>query len=109
MTDFQVYLERQIAFSRASFGPGKRRESTIASIREQLAAIEDGQPPNAAWTNILILAVEGLWRNGAYPMPPIMDTPKAAENVIYSLLRQQAENEYLAEKDPRDWPDWRTD
>ena len=49
MLDLEQHLKRQIAFSRATFGPGERRAGVIDHIRKELAEVEEanGDPGKA--------------------------------------------------------------
>lgn len=110
MTDLAQHLRRQIAFSRATFGPGQRTDAVIDHIKKELdeVALENVRHAGAKnagmavadeWVDVVILALDGLtrelWAAG-------LSTDDAAERAADMIVRKQAENE------ERRWPDWRT-
>ena len=102
MLDLEQHLLRQMAFSRATFGPGERRAGVCDHIRKELAEIEAEESPDAAakeWVDVVILALDGLTRalrrDGMSP-------EEAASLACGMLRRKQSKNE------GRVWPDWRT-
>jgi hypothetical protein len=99
--DLEQHLKRQIAFSRATFGPGERRQGVCDHIRKELVEVEaTGSPLDAAteWTDVVILALDGLTRS---LRAAGMNTDDAATEAVAHIRRKQARNEN------RDWPDWR--
>ncbi len=102
--DLMAHLYRQRAFSRATFGPGRRTAGVCEHIREELEEIEevavggDGEislemidEQLKEWVDVILLALDGAWRTGASP-----------EDVVLAIQAKQSRNEQ------RDWPDWRT-
>lgn len=93
--DLQSHLERQIEFSRRTFGPGDRTQGVIDHIRKELqevqADFDAGRPTLPEWVDVIILAFDGAWRGGATP-----------EQIVAAIVSKQAKNE------GRRWPDWRT-
>lgn len=72
MTDFEAHLTRQLAFSRATFGPGERREAVLDHIRKEIAEVEAFGGESSEWVDLVILSLDGLLRrlafsNEAYP------------------------------------------
>jgi hypothetical protein len=95
------HLLRQIAFSRATFGPGERRQGVCDHIRKELAeviAAETLEDAAKEWCDIVILALDGLTRalvaNGC-------SHSRAAVIAEIMIEEKQEVNE------ARDWPDWR--
>ncbi len=86
-----AHLERQRAFSRAAFGPGKRTLGVLDHIRKELAEIEANPDDLGEWVDVIILAFDGAWRAGWEP-----------DEIINAVKAKQARNEQ------RTWPDWRT-
>lgn len=101
--DLVAHLRRQMAFSRATFGPGERREGVIDHIRKELAEVAECEDVRAAaeeWVDLVILSLDGLTRALVEARPHGWeDVPGQAATMI---ARKQAVNEQ------RDWPDWRT-
>lgn len=102
--DLQQHLTRQVAFSRATFGPGARTHGVIDHMQKELVEVAqatDSDERVKEWTDLVILALDGLTRelwaqNPRYPAPSI-----AAMACTY-IIEKQGKNEL------RTWPDWRT-
>ena len=87
----EEHLERQIEWSRATFGPGKRTKGVIAHIRKETKEVEDKPEDVSEWIDIMVLAFDGAWRNtGLEP---------------WQIL--QAYHEKMEKNYSREWPDWR--
>ena len=99
MFDLIAHLKRQIAWSRATFGPGERRAGVIDHIRKELNEIETGSGDPKEWVDVVILAFDGLWRSLAERGVAWVSIPKI---IAVMIEQKQAKNEL------RDWPDWRT-
>lgn len=100
--DLEQHLLRQMAFSRATFGPGDRRQGVVDHIRKELLEVLAEDLPDGAakeWVDVVILALDGLTRclraDG-------MDPDAVARTTCMMIRHKQARNE------GRDWPDWRT-
>ena len=89
--DFVAHLYRQRAFSRATFGPGKRTAGVVDHIRKELLEIEGNPKDSSEWLDVILLALDGAWRAGFTP-----------EHLAEALRMKQGINE------TREWPDWRT-
>lgn len=89
--DLQEYYERQITWSRETFGPALRTKGVIDHIRKELREIEQEPHDLSEWIDVVILAMDGFWRHGGN-----------AADLLPALLAKQKKN--MA----RDWPDWRT-
>jgi hypothetical protein len=85
------HLERQREWSRATFGPGDRRKGVLDHIRKELVEIEEAGECTDEWFDVVILALDGAWRDGYEPA-----------EIIAAVKAKQAKNER------RTWPDWRT-
>ena len=89
--NFVAHLERQIEFSRRTFGPGPRTEGVLDHIRKELREIEASPRDLDEWIDVVLLACDGAWRAGY-----------SAEQIAWALEAKLAKNE------ARRWPDWRT-
>jgi len=101
--DLEQHLLRQMAFSHATFGPGRRTEGVTDHICKELAEVAacDGLP--AEWVDEVILALDGLTRSLAYGKDGERNDPEqVARNACHLIARKQTKNE------GRIWPDWRT-
>ena len=95
MTDIPAidvaHLNRQIEWSRRTFGPGHRTKGVLDHIRKELLEIEADPLDPKEWLDVVILALDGAWRTGA-----------SAEDILLFIRDKQHRNE------SRTWPDWRT-
>ena len=85
-----AHIQRQIDFSLETFGPGSRLNGVLDHIRKELAEVEE-DPEGDEWVDVIILAIDGAWRNG-WEAQPLID----------AIIAKQTKNE------KRTWPDWRT-
>lgn len=85
------YLHREREWSGKTFGPGPRTQGVIDHIRKELIEIEADPTDVMEWIDVVILALDGAWRAGAWP-----------DQIIAALVAKQTKNE------GRKWPDWRT-
>jgi hypothetical protein len=101
--DLKQHLLRQMAWSHATFGPGKRADGILEHIQKEIAEVKSAQDKSSEWVDILILALDGITRDAIFTENGARGDPsRAADRVIDALLHKQAENE------ARRWPDWRT-
>lgn len=108
--DLRTHLIRQIVFSRATFGPGERTNGVIDHIRKELAEIAAEETPGGRakeWVDIVILALDGLWRStqAAFETNGSLNAKDADEiaiTCVVSILNKHRVNER------REWPDWRS-
>lgn len=89
--DLVAHLDRQIRFSKKTFGPDKRTQGVIAHIRKELVEIEATPDDLEEWIDVVMLALDGAWRHGHTP-----------EEIVAALTLKLDKNER------RSWPDWRT-
>jgi hypothetical protein len=87
----EAYLERQIEWSRRTFGPALRTKGVLDHIRKECSEVEANPHDLSEWVDLIILAVDGFWRHGGGP-----------GDLMPALLAKQRKN--MA----RSWPDWRT-
>lgn len=85
------YFERQIAWSRETFGPALRTKGIIEHIGKELSEIERKPHDLSEWVDVITMALDGFWRHGG-----------TAAGLFPALLANQQKN--MA----RSWPDWRT-
>ncbi|MGN7803152.1 dATP/dGTP pyrophosphohydrolase domain-containing protein [Ensifer sp. 22521] len=91
METIQTYYERQIEWSRETFGPALRTKGVLDHIRKELGEIEQEPHDLSEWVDVVILAMDGFWRHGGN-----------AADLLPALLAKQQKN--MA----RTWPDWRS-
>lgn len=89
--NLEKHLERQIEFSKKTFGPGPRTFGVIDHIRKELKEIEADPSDVEEWIDVVMLALDGAWRAGY--------TPK---QIVEAIESKQTKNE------GRNWPDWKT-
>ena len=101
--DLKHHLIRQMAWSHATFGPGKRNQGVIDHIRKELVEVEQSDYSDEEWVDVVILALDGLTRNLAYSFGDgsRRDPNDVAQIAINMIEHKQSINE------GRVWPDWR--
>ena len=87
----EAHINRQIEFSKATFGPGMRTEGVIDHITKELKEVLDDPSDLGEWVDIIILGFDGAWRSG-----------HTASEIIAAIKAKQLKNEQ------RKWPDWQT-
>ncbi|NQZ74705.1 MAG: DUF550 domain-containing protein [Ekhidna sp.] len=115
--ELEEHIKRMMAFSRATYGPGRKTEGLIKHIRSELEEVvnaETNEERINEWVDLVILSLDGLWReiyehqkqryaghhqfvdgeNSAWNETP--------DDLVHYLTQKQTKNEL------RDWPDWRT-
>lgn len=115
--DLKHHLVRQMAFSHATFGPGRRTTGVIDHIRKELAEVEKaakadpgpGYRPDviAEWTDVVILALDGLTRELAFADEKYLNQrtlyPESAASIACCRIKDKQDL-----NETRTWPDWRT-
>lgn len=99
--DFEAHIARAMAFSRATFGPGERTKGVIDHIKKEMREILESPDEglrSREWVDVLMLALDGLWRSLQAEGVKWHRIPSVIANLI---TWKQATNEQ------RDWPDWR--
>lgn len=78
------HLERQIAFSLATFGPGERLEGVLDHLAEEIEEVAARPDDLVEWADVFLLAVDGAWRLAVYR------TGQPVDQVAqwYSVLRK---------------------
>jgi len=106
LANLKQHILRQSVFSRATFGPTPRTAGVTDHIKKELEEVRTAKTHDERvkeWTDVVILALDGLWREIMYGQPHgLWDFPKVAEIAEANILAKQAKNE------KRNWPDWRT-
>lgn len=92
-SNFDEFMRWQESWSRKTFGDGKRVEGTLKHIEKEIAEVRAKSDDLSEWIDIVILALDGYWRNGGknafkdivakgkinrsrtYPMPTSEDEP----------------------------------
>ena len=111
--DLESHLRRQIAFSRATFGPGERRKGVCHHILSEVYAeiLGMGDPTGVTfrdistteaateWVDVAILALDGLTRA---LIASGVDWERVPFVACQMIQAKQDRNEQ------RSWPDWRT-
>jgi hypothetical protein len=88
--NFGNYIRRQINWSKKTFGPNDRLKGVLEHIRQELIEVEEHPKDASEWADIIILAIDGAWRQGL-----------SAERIVDALKKKQEKNFN------RVWPDWR--
>ena len=98
--DLEAHLTRQMVFSRATFGPGERREGVTDHILKELDEVATSDGAAAEWVDVVILALDGLTRR-LWANAPACSADEVAATACRMIRGKQSRNER------RDWPDWR--
>lgn len=104
---FIDYLLRQIIWSRATFGPGRRTEGILQHMEKEIAEVRESNGDPSEWVDLVILALDGLWRSCMYKLVSEggelkRNVDDTAEFARVSLYVKQEKNE------DRIWPAWQT-
>ena len=104
MDDFVAHLARQMAWSKATFGPGARTAGVADHIGKEIVEVKTASSHAERakeWVDVAILGLDGLtreiWANSGYSI----SADEAAAIAVSAIREKQAKNER------RDWPDWR--
>ena len=95
-----AHLTRQMVFSRATFGPGRRTGGVLDHIEKEIIEVRASNGSPQEWVDLVILSLDGLTRELSARMPT-HPAQQIAEAACCMILSKQARNER------RDWPDWR--
>ena len=118
--DLEQHLKRQMAFSKATFGPGDRKKGVIDHIRQELDEVSvEGDPRE--WVDLVLLSLDGLWRSIYFSEKSLdkssivvfdHDTgeQKALFRTWYNVpnIATRLIEEKQSCNEQREWPDWRT-
>ena len=75
------YIEKQMEWSRKTFGEGERTKGITNHIRKELLEIEAEPGEVEEWVDVMILALDGAWRAGYTP-----------DEIIWALEAKQEKN-----------------
>lgn len=78
---FEAWIKEHICWSLNTFGTSSRPEGIIKHIRKELHEIERSPEDLHEWIDVIILAVDGAWRQGY-----------SAEQIIQALINKQLIN-----------------
>lgn len=81
------YINQHIGWSAEAFGPGEKHIGLIRHIEKELREIEEDPKDIKEWVDVIILAIDGAWRQG-----------HSAEAIWEALKAKQAVNI------GREWP-----
>lgn len=104
--DLHSHLLRQMAFSHSTYGPGARTLGVLEHIRKEIEEVkkaENSVERAKEWTDLVILALDGLTRELAYMDGKLRADPQVVASLaLRYIVEKQSKNEGRA------WPDWRT-
>jgi hypothetical protein len=72
------YLARQMSFSLATFGPGRRTIGVTRHIEKECEEIRAKPEDVEEWIDIIILGMDGYWRAGGTPETLMIDLERKA-------------------------------
>jgi hypothetical protein len=89
-----IFLARQIAWSKRTFGPGRRTLGILKHIEKEIAEAKANPEDLTEWIDIIILAIDGYWRHGGTPETIMPDlTAKAETNYRRTYPMPTSEDE----------------
>lgn len=100
--DLKHHLLRQMAFSHANWGPGRRTDQIIKHIKKELVEIEESNGSVDEWVDVVLLALDGMTRQLYYGGDKRRCPDTVSSSVCEIIKNKQTINEH------RQWPDWRT-
>lgn len=76
--DLKHHLIRQMVFSRATFGPGERREGVLDHLSKEIAEVRASDGDHDEWVDLVILSLDGLTRRlwSEFPAPVLAPSPR---------------------------------
>jgi len=89
--DLIEHIKQQRDWSSKTFGPHNRWQGVVDHIRKELTEVEKDPSDIMEWIDIVILAIDGAWRQGYSP-----------EEISGALSDKMMLNQH------RNWPDWRS-
>ena len=103
--NLEQHLLRQIAFSKQTFGPGRRTVGVSDHISRELGEVLAASDYTRAeeWVDVTILALDGLTRELAFMETGGQRDPEMVASLAVAMIEEkQTINE------SREWPDYRT-
>ena len=100
--NLKQHLIRQMVFSKATFGPGKRTNGVLDHISKEIDEVRESNGSPEEWVDLVILSLDGLTRALWGDNEDGWSADIAAEQAVSLIKNKQAVNE------GRDWPDWRS-
>lgn len=87
-TRLSEYIANHILWSGETFGRGKRTAGLIKHIRSELDEIAENPGDLMEWVDVIILALDGAWRN----------CPASSTDIAAAMIAKQVINKW------RQWP-----
>jgi hypothetical protein len=105
MMDLKQHLMRQMAFSKATYGPGARTNGVLDHIKKEVEEVRESGGDSAEWVDLVILSLDGLTRQLSFcndQTKRVSTSAGIATIACNMIVEKQDRNEN------RSWPDWRT-
>jgi dATP/dGTP pyrophosphohydrolase len=106
--DLYHHLQRQAAFSKATFGPGPRTKGVTDHIKKELdeiASANNAVERSKEWVDIVLLGLDGLLRSCREQSSGVNIGIANNREIAYHACRLIREKQ--EENEMREWPDWR--
>lgn len=103
--DLKQHLIRQMAFSKATYGPGTRTNGVLDHIKKEIEEVRESNGSSNEWVDLVILSLDGLTRQLSFcnnENERILTSAEIAQMACDLIAAKQDRNEN------RNWPDWRT-
>lgn len=109
------HIRRMMAFSRATYGPGRRTEGVLQHLEQEIQEVRNAETDEERikeWVDLVILSLDGLWReiyesDVEFYSKNFSSTAEqiawegTPDEVVEYLMKKQTKNEL------REWPNWR--
>ena len=102
------YLDKQIEWSKKTFGLGLRTLGIIKHIEKETQEIIANPTSHKEWLDVVILALDGAWRTGATPhmivnrLKEKQEINFARKWVDHTNLAQDEVSEHIREEGEKD-------
>ena len=103
--NLKKHLIRQMAFSKATYGPGTRTNGVLDHIKKEVEEVRESGGSADEWVDLVILSLDGLTRQLSFcnhQSQRVETSANIAQVACNMIVGKQDRNEN------RTWPDWRT-
>lgn len=103
--DLVQHLARQMAFSKATFGPGPRTLGVLDHLSKEIEEVRESGGASEEWVDLVILSLDGLTRQLSFCNDP---SERCAPSLEIAALACRMIASKQDRNENRTWPDWRT-
>jgi K+-transporting ATPase c subunit len=99
---------RQMAFSKATYGPGARTNGVLDHIKKEVEEVRENGGSAEEWVDLVILSLDGLTRQLSFCNEKTDQTKRVSTSADISEAACNMIVEKQDRNENRSWPDWRT-